>query len=104
MPVVHVLTLAPLLLEGLLTLVHRHLIVEVPLAVVVHARLLRGVGCLSLVAVAHIVALGALLLKGGLHSGLLSLVALFFFFLFQGFNHAVDGFQAFLLGHVGQFL
>ena len=99
LPVIHILALAPLLLEGLLTLVHGHLVVEVPLSVAA-CRLWRlallGVG------VGVAVALGATLCQLFLHFFLLGLVALLLLLLLEGFDDAVDGGVAFFLVHLRQ--
>ena len=95
MPVVLVLALAPLLLEGGLTLRDGQLVVEIPFA----ALLLVGlIGSGRLVAVAHTTIFGLGLLRHFLKLGL----ALFFLFFLEGLDHTVDGFIAVFLRHVGQ--
>ena len=97
LPVVLVLTLSPLPLKRRLALGDGKGVVEIPLAlllVVWHAWLLT----LLLGAVAGGVATALGLLRGGLCLGFL----LLFLLLLQGIYHAVDGFVALLLGHVGQ--
>ena len=98
LPVVLVLSPAPLALESLLTLTDGHGIIEIPLSV---ALLLCRWGHRRLVSVAslHVLSLPLLLpfhLLGLLnHLGL----SLLLFFLLQGFDHPVDGLQALRLGH-----
>ena len=99
LPVVGILTLAPLLLERLFTLVHGHLVVEIPLTVGGGGRLWGGGTC-GLVTVTH----GTLLLLDALHLGLKGFVTFLLFFLLQCFNDAVDSCQTVFLGHVGQLL
>ena len=100
LPVVHVLTLSPLSLEGLLSLINGHGVVEVPGVIPsgIHRRKGRGVGLVVTVAD------GVLLCKLRLSVGLRLTVAFFFFLLLQGLYHAVDGFVALFLGEFCQHL
>ena len=98
LPVVHVLAFSPHLLKRLLTLLHGHRVVEVPLALLLGI-VLRVVGR-RIVAVAH-----RTISLHGLLSVCLGLITLFFLFLFlQGLNDTVDGSIAVFLTHLGQCL
>ena len=98
LPVVHVFSLSPFLLEFGFTLIHCHLVVEVPHRIFV---------CLSgslLIVVVYVVH-SASVLRYYLLRFLLSQLVLFFLFLFlQSFYHAVDGFVTLFLVHFCQCL
>ena len=96
LPVVHVLTSAPLTLESLLALLHSHRVVEIPLAVAHAARCCCGLG-LRLIAEYH----AGVALQGLLCVGFCQCVSLFFLFLLQCFNDTVDGGIAVFLVHLG---
>ena len=93
LPVVFVLALSPLLLEGGLSLGDGQLVVEIPFA------FLLLLGDVGLVLAVHVLVAGVVAGQGLLGSGFLLGFPLFFLFLFQGFYHAVDGFVALFLGH-----
>ena len=93
LPVVHVLALSPELLESLLTLVHGHLVVEVPQSVLQVVRRLQRLCLLG--AVAH----GSVLLQCFLSFGLLLLAFLLLFFLDERLDDTVDSGITVLLIH-----
>ena len=97
LPVVHVLALAPLALEGLLTLRHGLLVVEVPLPVIGRRRCgaRRRFHCITLCTA---------LLQLTFRLSLLRFFALLLFLLLQGFDNAVDGCITVLLVHLRQLL
>ena len=97
LPVVHVLALAPLALEGLLTLRHGLLVVEVPLPVIGRRRC----GARRRF---HRITLCTALLQLTFHLSLLRFFALILFLLLQGFDDAVDGCVTVLLVHLRQLL
>ena len=99
LPVVNVLALAPLLLELLLSLADGRLVVEVPLGVLATGS--RGGGGRAL---RGAVADGALALLRLLYLRFLCASLLFFLFLLQFVDDAVDGRQPFLFGHGCQLL
>ena len=98
LPVVGVLALAPLFLEGLLALVHSHLVVEVPQSVLLVGHL-RGVRPLrGVVAAAH----GAVLCHHLFGLGFLLRLFLLFLLLLQRLYHPVYGCVAVGLAHGGE--
>ena len=100
LPVVHVLTLSPLPLEGLLSLINGHGVVEVPGVIPsgIHRRKGRGIGLVVTVSD------GVLLCQLRLSVGLRLTVAFFFFLFLQSLYHAVDGFVALFLREFCQHL
>ena len=95
LPVVHILTPSPHLLERSLTLADGRRVVEVPFA-----RLVSGVvgHVVGVVHVAHSALLRHLLLRVKLSL----CVAFFLLFLLQSLYHAVDGLVSFFLRHLCQ--
>ena len=96
LPVVHILTLTPLLLEGCLTLRQSHRVVEIPSS----CTLLRV--DIRLGDVRHITATVLCLLGSGISLSLF--LAFFLLFLLQSINHAINGFVAVFLRHLRQLL
>ncbi len=98
LPVVHILALAPLLLERRLTLAHRHLVVEVPLRVALVLLVLHRRVVAELVVLRHVVAAVLLVLRI-----LLCLQSAFLLLLLlQSLDGAVDGSVAVALAHIGE--
>ena len=98
LPVIHILSLAPLLLEHLFSLVHCHGVVEVPHSLFAYS--LCGRTCCSLV---HPIAHGTLCLLSSCHFSLLFCAFCLLFFFLQVVDDAVDGFQAVGLVHHREF-
>ena len=98
LPVVHILALAPLLLECRLTLAHRHLVVEVPLRVALVLLVLHRCVVAELIVLRHVVAAVHLVLRV-----LLCLQSAFLLLLLlQCLDSAVDGSVAVALAHLGE--
>ena len=94
LPVVFIFALAPLALEGYLSLIHGHGVVEIPLSV---APL--GDGRCSLIAWGQLIARTLLLLLHLFSLCQQSCVAFLFLFLLQGIDYTVDSLQSLFLRH-----
>ena len=100
LPVIHILSLAPELLELGLSLTYGQRRIEIPLSVV------RGVIVVRIILVEVIVgeAVAAVLFLDSFCLFLSFLVSFFFFLLFQRIDYTVDGSIAVFLVHLGELL